>query len=77
MLLAPRRYEIPAAEGFSLSLFSYGERVGGLSISGTKYTLQNGEIDNAFPIGISNEIVGEAAQIEFESGLLLVVQSRL
>jgi thiamine pyrophosphokinase len=76
-LLSPCSVEIAAEDGFSLSLFSYGKSVSGLTIEGTKYTLCNGKIDNTFPIGISNEILGKSAHISFDEGLLIVVQSKL
>lgn len=74
-LLAPGKNFIQKKKGFSLSLFSYGDNVTGLCISGTKYTLNNGEINNSFPIGVSNEIIDDVAKITFESGKLLVVCS--
>ena len=49
----------------------------GLTLRGVKYSLENGEISANFPIGISNEITAERAEISFTEGLLLIVQSRL
>ncbi|MBQ9614394.1 MAG: thiamine diphosphokinase [Lachnospiraceae bacterium] len=48
-------------KGFSggFSLFSLGDRLENVSISGMKYELENAVITNGFPIGVSNEILGE------------------
>ncbi len=38
------------------------------------YTLQNGEIRNDFPLGVSNEfIIDEEAVVSVEDGTLLIV----
>ena len=73
----PGKYEVKNKKGFSLSLFSFSEKVCALTLSGVKYPLENGCITNSFPIGVSNEIIGETAGIAFEKGLLLLVMSRL
>ena len=76
-VLFPGKYLISAKEGFSLSLFSYSEKVTGLTIRGAEYTLENGKITNSFPIGISNSITAENCEISFESGKILIIQSKL
>ena len=57
-------------EGY-LSLFSLGNEARGVSISGMKYELEDAVITNDFPIGISNEFIGEEACIEVEDGALV------
>lgn len=74
-LLDPGSYFFERREGFSLSLFSYTDSVEGLSISGAKYTLENSRISSSFPIGISNEINTDKAEISFKKGRLLVICS--
>lgn len=76
-LLRPGKTALPRKEGFSLSVFSYTEKTGGLSLSGVKYPLENGELTNLFPLGLSNEITEEEAEISFTYGLLLVIISKL
>lgn len=56
-----------------LSLFSMGERAEGVSISGMKYELENGVLTNDFPIGISNEFVGEKGCVKVTEGEILAV----
>ena len=76
--LVPKgKYIVNNQRGFSLSLLSFSEKVSGLTIKGTKYRLENGTISNSLPIGISNAITDESAEISFESGELLVIQSRI
>lgn len=76
-LVNPGEYVFDKKENYTLSLVSYSEKVSGLSISGTKYPLENGEIDNGFPLGISNMITQETACISFMQGQLLIIQSDL
>ena len=57
-------------EGY-LSLFSMVEESRGVSIEGMKYPLDRAVICNDFPIGISNEFVGEAATVAVEDGTLV------
>lgn len=77
MLAGAGEYSVARREGYSLSLFAYTPQVRGLTLRGVKYTLENGEINANFPIGISNEITAERAEISFTEGLLLIVQSRV
>lgn len=56
-----------------LSLFAMGGQAEGVSISGMKYNLENAQIRSDFPIGISNEFVGEYPTIEVKNGALLAV----
>lgn len=76
-LLRPGKTVLPRKEGFSLSLFSYTEKTGGISLTGVKYPLENGELTNLFPLGLSNEITATEAEISFTHGLLLVIISKL
>lgn len=61
-------------EGY-LSLFSLGKEAKGVSISGMKYLLKDAVITNDFPIGISNEFVGEESTISVEDGELVCMVS--
>ena len=57
-------------EGY-LSLFSLDRKAHGVSISGMKYNLDRYTMQNDFPIGISNEFIGQKATVTVESGELL------
>ncbi|MCQ2549871.1 MAG: thiamine diphosphokinase [Lachnospiraceae bacterium] len=56
-------------EGY-VSLFSLGESAQ-VSIQNMKYPLQHERITNDFPIGISNEFIGEKATITVEEGSIV------
>ena len=58
-----------------LSLFSMGDRCTGVNISGALYELTDGELTNAFPLGVSNEYREDEVSISVREGLLLVVQT--
>ena len=76
-LLSPGRHIIKNRESYSLSLFAYTPRVEHLTISGVKYNADDICLYNSFPLGISNHIESEGgADISFESGLLLVIESK-
>ena len=64
----------PEATGF-LSLFSIGEKASGVTIRNLKYEMQDGEITNSFPIGISNEFIGKRSSVTVEQGMLAVILS--
>lgn len=61
-------------EGY-LSLFALGKEAKGVSIRGMKYLLENATLTNDYPIGISNEFVGEEAVISVEDGELVCMIS--
>ena len=62
-------------EGY-LSLFSLGEKAEGVTITGMKYLLTDAKITNDYPIGISNEFIGEESRIEVKRGMLLLILSQ-
>ena len=57
-------------EGY-LSLFSLGREAKGVNIQGMKYPLKDYTMTNDFPIGISNEFIGEEAVISVSEGELV------
>lgn len=57
-------------EGY-LSLFSLGKETRGVTIKGMKYPLDDYTLTNDFPIGISNEFIGEEAEISVKDGELV------
>lgn len=56
-----------------VSVFAFGGTAQGVSEKGLKYTLTDETIRESFPIGVSNEFIGERAQIEVTSGSLLII----
>ncbi len=72
LMLKPGEHRISRREGWMLSVFALTDRVEGLTISGTKYTLKNAAISNSFPIGVSNEFENDA-EVSLEAGTLIVL----
>lgn len=56
-----------------VSVFAAGESASGVTEKGLKYLLNDAEITNSFPIGVSNEFIGERAEISVKDGALLII----
>lgn len=48
-----------------------------VNMDGFKYNVHEASISNFFPIGVSNEILSEEANIEVLSGELLIIYSKM
>lgn len=59
-------------EGF-VSVFAMDKEVTGVYERGLKYTLSDATLSTSFPIGVSNEFIGEKAEIKVDNGSVLVV----
>ena len=66
--------KIYGQNGGIFSVFAFGRKAGGVSISGAKYSLENAEIDPFFPLGISNEFKDAEVEISVSEGALLLMQ---
>ncbi len=64
--------EFTDMKGF-FSVFCAGARAEGVTISGCKYTLENGSLTNLYPIGVSNEFLEQKACVSVRDGMLLLV----
>ena len=73
----PCEIEIPFKEGYSLSLYALSDQVNGLTISGTKYEVSNVMLTNSFPLAYGNSILGSYAQVKFDCGILLIIESQI
>ncbi len=62
--------------GNYVSFFPLGEEVEGLSLRGFKYPLEKYCLRNFEGLGVSNEIVEEKAEVSWEKGVLVMIQSR-
>lgn len=62
--------------GDYVSLFPFTPEVRGLTLTGFKYPLQKYNLPCYHSLGVSNEICEEEAEISFEDGVLLMVESR-
>lgn len=62
--------------GKYLSLIPYTQTVEGLTLKGTKYLLDHATLKGFCSLGISNEIIEDTAEIQFQKGILLVIEAR-
>ena len=66
----------PAQESGILSVFAFGGVAKGVSVTGAKYSLEDGTLNPEFPLGVSNHFVGEAVTVSVTEGALLVYLSQ-
>lgn len=59
--------------GSYLSVFAIGGNASGVSISGTKYEVENANLSPAFPLGVSNEFTDSEALISVQDGSLIII----
>lgn len=64
-------------DGFSFSVFALTDSAEDITLTGTKYPLRHAPLHADFPLGVSNQITGESAEVSCGSGLLLIIGSRL
>ncbi|MDD7602064.1 MAG: thiamine diphosphokinase [Firmicutes bacterium] len=67
------RLNLPARDRGMVSVFCMGDCAKGVTLKGLKYTLEDAQLTGSFPLGVSNELIGEPADIEVKEGTLLVV----
>ncbi len=60
-----------------VSVFSHTERAEGVYLRGLKYGLEDAVLTNNYPLGISNELIGEESCISVRKGTLLVFMPRV
>ena len=58
-----------------ISVFSHSEKCSGVYLKGLKYMLENAELTNTFPLGVSNEFIGEKSEIIIGNGTAIVTYS--
>ncbi|MBR5521762.1 MAG: thiamine diphosphokinase [Oscillospiraceae bacterium] len=66
---------LPDMENKYFSVFSMGDSAEGVSIKGAKYPLIDYTLTNSYPIGVSNEFIGETVEISVKNGSLLLIIS--
>lgn len=62
--------------GNYVSLFPFTPQVKGLTLTGFQYPLKEYTLECYHSLGVSNEIIAEEAEISFQEGVLLVVESK-
>ena len=56
----------------TVSVFCFGGRAEGVTISGLSYELENAVLDSIFPLGVSNSFKGAPSFVEVQNGCLLI-----
>ena len=74
--MEPGEMRIPRAEGFRLSVLAFTEQCKGVTLENVKYPLRDAILTQDYPLGISNEFLGEEAVIRLGEGRLLLILSR-
>lgn len=54
-------------------VFAHGKDAEGVSLKGVKYSIENAVITTDFPVGVSNEFVGNDAEVSVTDGVLLII----
>lgn len=70
------KYFFDKQKDMYFSIFSYTD-TSDISLSGTKYTLNNYCLTNKFPLGVSNEIIAEEGCLTINHGQIIVVFSKM
>lgn len=58
-----------------ISVFAHSDKCTGVCLRGLKYPLENAELSNLFPLGVSNEFLGVESEIVIGSGTAIIVFS--
>jgi len=61
--------------GRYVSLIPFTDRVSGVALTGMKYPLLNACLVRGSSLGVSNEMTGETARIDFREGILTLILS--
>lgn len=68
---------VPNREGFVLSVFAHSDRCRGVTLTDLYYPLEDGEISNTFPLGVSNHFLpGKDAKIFLKEGIAVIICTR-
>lgn len=59
-----------------ISVFSLSDESRGVTLKNLKYTLENAVLNSFNPVGVSNEFIGERAEISVKDGVLLAVYKK-
>ncbi|MBQ7117930.1 MAG: thiamine diphosphokinase [Clostridia bacterium] len=59
-----------------ISVFSLSDESRGVTLKNLKYTLENAVLHSFNPVGVSNEFIGERAEISVKDGVLLAVYKK-
>ena len=72
-LLERGTMRFPAEARGRFAMFCAGAPCTGVTLPGFSYTMENGTVSGAFPIGVSNAFIGKAAEVTVRNGMLYVL----
>ena len=70
------QFSLPRNNSGYVSVFSLSEVSDSVTIKGLKYELEDERLNNAFPLGVSNEFIGKPAYVDVRNGTLLITWSK-
>lgn len=56
-----------------LSVLAHSDKVEGVNLKGLKYELEDAVLTNVFPLGVSNEFIGEKSSVSVKKGTVLLI----
>ena len=72
-VIRDEQYKIKGQDQGYLSVFSLDKSAKGVTLRGLKYGIKDAELNNHYPIGVSNEFIGEEVSIQVKEGSLMVL----
>jgi thiamine pyrophosphokinase len=60
-----------------MSIFAHDTTVSGVTLTGLKYPLNDVELTNTFPLGVSNEFIGMETTVTVRNGTLIIIYKRV
>ncbi len=57
----------------TVSVFCNGDRAGGVTLEGLKYSIADADLTGDFPLGVSNEFTGRESTVTVRDGTLVVL----
>lgn len=66
-------YSFEKRENGYVSIFSFSEESVGVDIKGLKYETDNFTLKSSYPMGVSNEFVGQNAYVSVKDGTLVII----
>ncbi|MGF6375600.1 thiamine pyrophosphokinase [Clostridiales Family XIII bacterium PM5-7] len=74
-MMNPGTISIPKNRYKYMGVISYGTSVPDVTLEGVKYPLSRHFLTNTTTLGVSNEIIADAATVSFSTGKLLIILS--
>ena len=59
-----------------VSVFAHTDTCKGVTIRGMKYELEDAQLTNRFPLGVSNEFLGKESSVSVKEGIAIVIFDR-